>query len=62
MRFLLAAAAVIAIAACGDKVPQSKAAKEAGNVPAQTRDRAVENTTRALQQGADRNAEAEKRQ
>ncbi|MGE0875101.1 MAG: hypothetical protein AB7O31_10580 [Burkholderiales bacterium] len=62
MRVFLAAAAVMAIAACGDKVPQSEAAKELGNVPAQTRDRAVENTTRALQQGAERNADAEKRQ
>ena len=59
---VLLAAVVLAIAGCGDKVPQSEAAKEVGNIPAQTRDRAVESTTRALQQGADRNAEAEKRQ
>jgi predicted small lipoprotein YifL len=62
MRVTLALAMVAMLAACGDKVPQSKASTEVGNIPKQTRDRAVENTTKALQQGADRNAEADKKQ
>jgi len=61
VRALLVSVA-FALAGCGDKVPQSEASKKLGNVPMETRDRAVENTTRALQQGADRNADAEKKQ
>jgi hypothetical protein len=62
MRVTLAIGLAVLLAACGDKVPQSKAAKDVGSIPAQTRDRAVENTTKAIQQGADRNAEADKKQ
>lgn len=59
MRVVFAILVLGMIAACGDKVPQSQASKKLGDVPAQTRDRAVENTTKALKQSADRNAEAE---
>ncbi len=61
MRALLVSV-VFVLAGCGDKVPQSDGSKKIGNVPKETRDRAVENTTKALQQGADRNADAEKKQ
>jgi hypothetical protein len=62
MRVTLAMVLAVLLAACGDKVPQSKASQEVGNIPKATRDRAVDNTTKALQQGADRNADAEKKQ
>ena len=42
------------LAACGDKVPESKAAKEVGNIPKQTMDKAVTGVENAMTQGADR--------
>ncbi len=62
MRALLALSVAAALAGCGDKVPQSEASRKVGSVPKETRDRAVDNTVKALQQGADRNAEADKKQ
>jgi len=62
VRALLVSVVLALAAGCGDKVPQSDASRKVGDIPAQTRDRAVENTTKALQQGADRNADAEKKQ
>jgi hypothetical protein len=53
---------VLLTAACGDKVPESKAAKEVGNVPKQTVDRATTGVDSAIQQGADRIREEEKKQ
>jgi hypothetical protein len=47
------------LAACGDKVPQSEAAKRIGALPKQTVDRAAERTTEALKQGAERSAREE---
>jgi hypothetical protein len=49
------------VAACGDKVPQSEAAKKIGSIPKQTVDRAAERTTEALKQGAERSAREEER-
>ncbi len=52
---------VVALAACGDKTPESEAAKEVGKIPKQTIDRAGANVTKALEQGAARNREAEEK-
>ncbi len=41
-------------AACGDKVPESKAAKEIGNIPKQTVDKAAGGVDKALTQAAER--------
>jgi len=46
----LALAAVLA--GCGDKVPESQAAKRLGDQPKQTVNKATEDVTKALQQGA----------
>jgi len=64
MRFgsLLAfAMSFLALAACGDKTPESEAAKEVGRMPKQTIDRAGANAAKALEQGAARNREAEEK-
>ena len=42
------------LAACGDKVPQSEAAKQIGNIPKQTIDNAAAGVNKAMQQGAER--------
>ena len=46
--------ALAMLVACGDKVPESKAAKDAGNVPKQTLDKAVSGVENAMTQSADR--------
>ena len=51
---LALAMALTQIAACSDKVPESKAAKEIGNIPKQTIDKAAGGVDQALTQGADR--------
>ena len=51
-RLPLTAAALLA--ACGDKVPESKAAKEIGNIPKQTIDKAASGVDNAMTQGASR--------
>ena len=53
---------VSVMTACGDKVPESRAAKEIGNVPRQAVDRATSGVDSAIQQGADRIREEEKKQ
>jgi hypothetical protein len=53
---------LVLVAACGDKVPESKAAKDVGNIPKQTIDRATTGVDSAIQQGADRIREEEKKQ
>jgi hypothetical protein len=53
---------MVFIAACGDKVPESKAAKDVGNIPKQSIDRATTGVDSAIQQGADRIREEEKKQ
>ena len=45
---------VALLVACGDKVPESKAAKDLGNVPRQTIDRVSTGIDSSIQQGADR--------
>ena len=49
------------LAACGDKVPESKAAKEIGNIPKQTVDKASTGVDAAIQQGAERMKEEDKK-
>ncbi len=53
---------VALLVACGDKVPESKAAKDLGNVPRQTIDRVSTGIDSSIQQGADRAREEEKKQ
>jgi predicted small lipoprotein YifL len=52
----------IALAACGDKVPESKAAKDVGNIPKQTLDKAVSGTENAMQKSEDRNKSEDQKQ
>jgi hypothetical protein len=54
-------AVALLLAACGDKVPQSEAAKKIGSLPKQTVDKAAERVTGALKQGTERNVQEEKR-
>ncbi len=61
MRTLLAVAAAFAIAGCGDKVPQSEAAKKVGDQPKQVIDKTAGDAAKALQQGAERTADADKK-
>jgi len=65
VRRLLVVAMTVALAgpaltACGDKVPQSESAKKLGQAPKQTLDRAREGVNKALQQGVERNRDADK--
>lgn len=53
--------AIPLIAGCGDKVPESKAAKDLGNVPRQVIDKAASGASSALQQGAERTREEDKK-
>ena len=61
MKIFLACCALVFLAACGDKVPESKAAKELGNVPKQTLDKATTGVNQALTQNADKLKEAEEK-
>lgn len=54
MRKYLLLAVVVFLAGCGDKVPESKAAKEVGNAPKQTVDKAVTGVSDAMDKGAER--------
>ncbi len=54
MNRLVSVVALLLLVACGDKVPESKAAKELGNVPKQTMDKAVSGVENAMTQGAER--------
>ena len=57
LRAALSAALVAALAGCGDKVPESEAARRVGAAPKQTVDKATDDAAKALQQGADRTRE-----
>ena len=54
MKWIFCICALVLLVACGDKVPESKAAKELGNVPKQTIDKAVGGVENAMTQGAER--------
>ncbi len=61
MRKVLTLVALLLLAACGDKVPESKAARDIGNIPKLTIDKASTGVDAAMQQGADRTKEEEKK-
>jgi predicted small lipoprotein YifL len=48
----LALAAMFILAGCGDKVPQSEAAKKIGDIPKQTIDAAKSGVSKAMEQGS----------
>jgi hypothetical protein len=51
--------AVALMSACGDKVPESEAARSAGAAPKQTLDKIGDDTAKALQQGVERDRSAD---
>ncbi|MDA8110264.1 MAG: hypothetical protein M0015_16830 [Betaproteobacteria bacterium] len=57
-RMLVLVLLAAALAACGDKVPESEAAKKLGEVPKQTEEKARQDVTKALEQGAERTRQA----
>lgn len=61
LRALLPVVLAAALAACGDKLPESEAAKKLGQQPRQVIDKAAGEVNKALQQGAERRQEAEKK-
>ena len=61
MRRVLTLVAWSLLVACGDKVPESKAARDIGNIPKLTIDKASTGVDAAIQQGADRTKEEEKK-
>jgi len=56
---LVAVASLFLLVACGDKVPESQAAKQVGAAPKQTVDKAAADVTKALDQGAERAKQAD---
>ena len=54
-------AALLLCVACGDKVPESKAAMDIGAIPKQTIDKTTSNIDAAIQKGVDRAKEEEKK-
>jgi hypothetical protein len=63
MRRLVTGIAVLCLlAACGDKVPQSEAAKKIGDIPKQTVGKAAAGVNNALKQGAGRLKEDDEKQ
>ena len=61
MKIILACCALVLLSACGDKVPESKAAKELGSIPKQTLDKAASGVDQALAQNAEKLKEAEEK-
>lgn len=61
MKAILVFSALLGVAACGDKVPESKAAKELGNIPKQTIDKAATGVDQALTKGAEKTREADEK-
>ncbi|MFN0161463.1 MAG: hypothetical protein ACKVQQ_09545 [Burkholderiales bacterium] len=55
------AMAILLVAGCGDRVPESKAAKELGNAPKQAIDKATSGANAAIQQGVERAREEDKK-
>ena len=61
MKSILLVSLVLGLVACGDKVPESKAAKELGNVPKQTLDKATTGVDQALTKGAENLKQADEK-
>ena len=57
-RMLVLVLLAAALAACGDKVPESETAKKLGEAPKQTEEKARQDVSKALQQGAERTRQA----
>lgn len=61
MRRVLTLVAWSLLVACAEKVPESKAARDIGNIPKKTIDQASTGVDAAIQRGADRTKEEEKK-
>jgi len=61
MKTALALAFLFLLTACGNKVPESEAAKKLGNIPKQTEDKVRSDVTKALQRGVERDREADQK-
>ena len=59
---LMPFALAVLLAACGDKVPESQAARQVGAAPKQIVDKAAADATKAADQGADRTRQADEKQ
>ncbi len=57
VRKVLLLIAFLLLAGCGDKVPDSKAAKEVGNAPKQTVDKAAAGVVEAMSKASERTKE-----
>jgi hypothetical protein len=58
-RFRLSFLALFALVACGEKVPESSAAKQVGGTPKQIVDKAAADAAAAANQGAERSKSEE---
>ena len=54
--------AAVALAGCGDKVPESAAAKKVGEQPKQIVDKVTADVNKAMQKETERNQDAEKKE
>ena len=61
MKAIFVASMLMYLAACGDKVPESKAARELGNIPKQTLDKATTGVDQALTKGAENLKQADEK-
>jgi hypothetical protein len=61
-RIDLVLACAVALAGCGDKVPQSAAAQKVGGQPRQIIDKVSGDTAKAMQQATERQQNAEKKE
>lgn len=61
-KMLLSCLILMTLAACGNKTPESQAAKDVGNIPKQTLDKATNDTNAALQKGMERDKKADEKQ
>jgi hypothetical protein len=62
VRMVFAAFLVLTCLAACSKVPESEQAKKIGNIPKQTIDKAQDDVSKALQQGAERTRDADQKQ
>ena len=58
MKTLAFAVLLALLASCGNKVPESEAAKKVGAAPKQAMDATVNTATKALEQGENKNRDA----